>query len=207
MKHLLIALLALALIAGCNKTEEPANTDKNGTDVAAEDTSMDDTNVTSSDESTDPDGDDTGEVTGQTDDTETTSAPSASSKGLVASLKGGWTGKLELDPAQIEEARKSGISEEQIQQQLSIVKGLVFKLELRDDMTFTMSAQTPGGPQSADSTWEVKDDKTIILNPPKEMASAGGSEPSVLVVSSDKKTLTMNDPSGQSKTKTVYKKD
>lgn len=210
MKQFLIALLALAMIAGCDKSEEEATTDNDPAEMSAG-TQGPGAGLPADDP--EEDSAETSEKSVSEEESSATEAPtgvSQTTSGLSTSdIVGDWTGKIYIDPADLENARAEGASEQQIQQQIQVIESIVIDLVFKSDMTFKLTSMTPLGPQELDSTWSLGEGDSIVLvmkTPPDANNPSGSDIETSLIVSKDRKSMEMPDAPGQSKTKPVYTK-
>ena len=206
MKHLLIVLLACAMLAGCYKAEDDANADGPKTGTSSEEPSTSETEQPAGENS----GDDpeSNAADGGNDESSDESASTASASGInTDELVGEWTGRIVFDPADREVYENAGMPEDQINAMAAVMESTVFRLVLNGDLSFVHVTPTPnGGTQSMKGSWTRTDEGSISLTAEGATGQPGGSaEMTVyMTVSDDRKTLVMVDPSGRTKSTPVY---
>lgn len=215
MKHLLAALLVFAMLAGCTQTEEDAPANGSTTETSSEEPLNGDgdtgpaeepanepgSEATNGDEPPAPEASDE-----STDDANATSSASGLSPD---DLVGEWIGTIEFDEEDRGILMSMGAPAEQIDQMVEWMATARSTLILNSDMSFTMTMPSPdGSSQTVDSTWSVEDDGTITLIMKSLPGPTGASSemPASVIVSEDKTTLEMGDPTGMTKSKSVYKR-
>lgn len=209
MKLFLAALLAFAMIAGCNKTEDDVTESGPKTVTSSEDPTNGDTEQPAEEET---DGD--SEEASATDDSEAEpsddSASTTSALGLSADdLVGEWTGTDIFDEADRAILKSQGRTDQQIDAGIAQSASISQTLVLYSDMTYELKVDTPQGADTIEGTWSIASDSsiTVIMKiPPSQSNPTGGEWPRPVKVSEDRKTLEMGDPEGTLKSKTVFKK-